>query len=109
MRPNDKTEKIIKDFDIDVNADRDRDILLELQRVQAESGGANPGYSVIGVGRIFSKSIMAKMVVAAVTIAMLFCLYTATGPFFVSDAFADMRKAMAVMPIMHRNLYTTDK
>ena len=68
MRPRDNIEKVIEYFDIDVNPAKDREILDELQRVQAKSRQPNSGIATSGMWRITMKSKMIKLATVAVVI-----------------------------------------
>lgn len=68
MRPRENIEKVIKKFNIDVNPEKDRQILDELRAAQTKSKQSKPGISMIDIRRIIMHSKMTKLAVAAVII-----------------------------------------
>lgn len=67
MRPREDIEKTIKNFDIEINPEKDRRIFDELREVHAES--QKPMYgSGINIGRIIMKTKITKFATAAVVI-----------------------------------------
>ena len=72
MRPGKNIEKIIKKFDVDINPDKDRQILQELQHAQAESKQPKPGLAAIDIWRIIMKSRITKFSAVVVLIIAVF-------------------------------------
>jgi hypothetical protein len=70
MRPRENTEKIIKKFNIDVNPDKDREILDELQQAQARSKKSKPALPAIDLRRLIMKNRMTKFAAAAVLVVV---------------------------------------
>ncbi|MHC4266436.1 MAG: hypothetical protein ACYSUK_10960, partial [Planctomycetota bacterium] len=67
MRPRENIEKIIKKFNIDVNASKDQEIFDELRQVQAKSKQPQPATKP-NIWRIIMKSRITKLAAAAVII-----------------------------------------
>ena len=75
MRPEENIEKIIKKFDIDINARKDQEIFDELREAQARSKQSKPDIPTIGIRRIIMNSKITKLAAAAVIIiAIYLCL-----------------------------------
>jgi len=68
MRPSEKIEKLVRQFDIDVNGERDRQILDKLQQAHAEAGESKVGDSPISLWRTLMRSYTTKIAAAAVII-----------------------------------------
>ena len=64
MRPREKIEKMIKQFDIDVNPKKDQEILDGLRQAQAKSKQSKPVFSVIDIWRIIMASKKTKFAIA---------------------------------------------
>lgn len=68
MRPRENIEKIIKNFNVDVNPKKDQQIFDELKDVHANSQKSKHGISKIDIGRIIAESAMAKIAAAVIII-----------------------------------------
>jgi len=103
MRPRENIEKIIKNFDIDVNPKKDQQIFDELREVQAKSKQSELGFSTIGIWRIIMKSKITKFATAAVIIvAVLIGINRFGGSLNVTSvAFADVRAAFLAQSWVH--------
>jgi outer membrane lipoprotein-sorting protein len=78
MRPREDIERIIKKFDVNVNPNKDRQILDELCHAQAKSKPSKPRLSTIGIWRIIMESKMTKFATTAVVIIAAIII---TNPF----------------------------
>ena len=73
MKPKQNIEKIIKKFDININADKDRQILNELRQAQTTSKVSEPGIFIIVALKMITKSKITGFAAASITIiAFLF-------------------------------------
>ena len=73
MRPRKNIENLIKEFDIDVNPKKDRQILDELRQEQTKSKKSGRGATVIDIWRIIMQSKITKYAMAAIIlVAALF-------------------------------------
>lgn len=77
MRPGENIEKIIKEFDVDINPKKDRAILDELQQAQAKSKQSKSG-SRPEIWRILVKSRMVKLAAAVIVIAAVWFSHEGT-------------------------------
>ena len=108
MRPTENIKKLIKNAPIKTNPAVNEAVLKDLLN-ELDKSKKNPSAALQPkIWRKIMKSKITKLTTATVVIIAIFVgIYAASGPILVSIAFADMRNALADMPLMHKNLYTT--
>jgi len=103
MKPAD-IEKLIKNVDIDTNAERDRAVLADVLQVLQDSKGKEAAVPQPNIWRIIMKRPVAKLVAAAavIIIAVLVGINQFGGSIDIARiALADVEKAFLVQPWVH--------